>query len=42
MLKNMQETLEYGFEVLNKVYFGNGLPPVVITIMSNPSITHTN
>lgn len=36
MLKNMQETLEYGFEVLNKVYFGNGLPPVVITIMSNP------
>lgn len=36
MLKNMQEVLEYGFEVLNKVYFNNELPPVVITIMSSP------
>lgn len=36
MLKNMQEVLEYGFEVLNKVYFDNALPPVVITIMSSP------
>ena len=25
MLKNMQEVLEYGFEVLNKVYFNNEL-----------------
>lgn len=36
MLKNMQEVLEYGFEVLNEVYFDNMLPPVVITIMSSP------
>ena len=36
MLKNMQEVLEYGFEVLNEVYFDNALPPVVITIMSSP------
>ena len=36
MLKNMQETLEYGFEVLNKVYFNNELPPIVISIMSSP------
>ncbi|MCI8286458.1 MAG: SprT-like family protein [Lachnospiraceae bacterium] len=36
MLKNMQEVLEYGFEVLNAVYFENALPPVVITIMSSP------
>ena len=36
MLKNMQEVLEYGFEVLNGVYFDNALPPVVITIMSSP------
>ena len=36
MLKNMQEVLEYGFEVLNKVYFNNELPPIVITIMSAP------
>lgn len=36
MLKNMQEVLEYGFSVLNKVYFENALPPVVITIMSSP------
>lgn len=35
MLKNMQEVLERGFEVLNKVYFDNELPPVVITIMSS-------
>ena len=36
MLKNMQEVLEYGFAVLNRVYFDNELPPVVITIMSSP------
>ena len=36
MLKNMQEVLEYGFKVLNEVYFENMLPPVVITIMSSP------
>ncbi len=36
MLKNMQETLEYGFEVLNRVYFGGVLEPVVITNMSSP------
>lgn len=36
MLKNMQEVLEYGFEVLNEVYFDHALPPVVITIMSSP------
>lgn len=36
MLKNMQEVLEYGFEVLNKVYFDSALPPIVITIMSSP------
>ena len=36
MLKNMQEVLEYGFEVLNKVYFAGELPPIVITIMSSP------
>lgn len=36
MLKNMQEVLEYGFDVLNKVYFDGELPPIVITIMSSP------
>lgn len=36
MLKNMQEVLEYGFEVLNRVYFDNELPTPVITIMSSP------
>lgn len=36
MLKNMQETLERGFEVLNEVYFNNELPPIVISIMSSP------
>ena len=36
MLKSMQEVLEYGFEVLNRVYFNNELPPIVITIMSSP------
>ena len=36
MLKNMQEVLEYGFEILNKVYFENALPPIVISIMSSP------
>ncbi len=36
MLKSMQETLERGYEVLNRVYFNNELPPVIITIMSSP------
>lgn len=36
MLKNMQEVLEYSFDVLNEVYFGGELPPIVITIMSSP------
>ena len=36
MLKNMQEVLEYGFNVLNKVYFNGELPPIVISIMSSP------
>lgn len=35
MLKSMQEVLEYGFEVLNEVYFGSALPPLVITIMNS-------
>ena len=36
MLKSMQEVLEYGFDVLNEVYFDSALPPIVITIMSSP------
>ena len=36
MLKNMQEMLEKGFDILNNVYFGGSLPPIVITIMSSP------
>lgn len=36
MLKNMQEVLEHGFDVLNEVYFNGELPPIVITIMSSP------
>ena len=32
----MQEVLEYGFSVLNRIYFNNELPPIVITIMSSP------
>lgn len=36
MLKSMQETLEYAYEVLNNVYFDGDLPPVVISIMSSP------
>lgn len=36
MLKNMQEVLEYGFHVLNKVYFDGSLEMPVITIMSSP------
>lgn len=35
MLKSMQEVLEYGFEILNNVYFGSALPPLVITIMNS-------
>jgi hypothetical protein len=37
MLKNYQEMLEYGFDVLNRVYFNNELPPIVICIMSSKS-----
>lgn len=36
MLKSVQEMLEYGFDVLNEVYFENSLPPIVITLMSSP------
>ncbi len=36
MLKNYQEVLEYGFDVLNEVYFENSLLPIVISIMSSP------
>lgn len=36
MLKNIQEVLEYGFQVLNKVYFESSLEMPVITIMSSP------
>lgn len=36
MLKSMQEILEYGFDVLNRVYFDGALPQIVITIMSSP------
>lgn len=36
MLKNMHEVLEYGFDVLNEVYFGGELTPIIITIMSSP------
>ena len=36
MLKDMQEVLERGFDILNEVYFNNELPPIVITIMSSP------
>lgn len=36
MLKSMQEVLEYGFDVLNEVYFNNELPPIVITLQSSP------
>lgn len=36
MLTSMQETLEFGFAVLNRVYFKDSLPMPVITIMSSP------
>ncbi len=36
MLKNMQETLEYGFDVLNRVYFEDSLEVPVLTIMTSP------
>ena len=35
MLKDYQEMLEFAFEVLNKEFFNNELPPIVITIMSS-------
>ena len=40
MLKNMQEVLEYGFDVLNEVYFDNALPTAIVTIMSSPKSFH--
>lgn len=36
MLTSMQQVLEYGFKVINTVYFGNSLIMPVITIMSSP------
>lgn len=36
MLKSYQEILEYGFDVLNEIYFDNSLLPIVISIMSSP------
>jgi DNA-directed RNA polymerase subunit RPC12/RpoP len=36
MLGSMQEVLEYGFKVLNEVYYDNELPDPIITIMSSP------
>lgn len=36
MLKEMQAVLEYGFDVLNEVYFEGALPRLVISIMSSP------
>lgn len=36
MLKSMQETLEYAYDVLNKVYFNGELPRLVITLQSSP------
>jgi DNA-directed RNA polymerase subunit RPC12/RpoP len=34
-LKSYQEMLEYAFDVFNRVYFNNELPPIVICIMSS-------
>ena len=36
MLKSWQEVLENAFAVLNKVYYNNELPPIVITLQSSP------
>ena len=36
MLKSWQEVLERAFNVLNKVYYNNELPPIVITLQSSP------
>lgn len=38
MLKNMQEVLEEGFHVLNRVYYNGELPMPVITIMSSARV----
>jgi hypothetical protein len=35
MLKQYQEMLEYAFDVFNKEYFHNELPPVVITLQDS-------
>lgn len=36
MLKDMQAMLEEAYKVLNRVYFNNELPTIVISIMSSP------
>ena len=36
MLKSWQEVLEKAFNILNKVYYNNELPPIVITLQSSP------
>ena len=36
MLKSWQEVLENAFNILNKVYYNNELPPIVITLQSSP------
>ena len=36
MLQSWQKVLEYAFNILNKVYYNNELPPIVITLQSSP------
>lgn len=36
MLKDYQAVLERAFDLINKVYFKNELPPLIISIMSSP------
>ena len=36
MLQSWQKVLEYAFTVLNRVYYNNELPPIVITLQSSP------
>lgn len=36
MLKDMQAMLEVAYKILNRVYFNNELPTIVISIMSSP------
>lgn len=42
MLKNMQETLEFAFEVPNEVYYNYGLPPILFQIRYNRLYTPYN